>query len=163
MSNIPPIEHVEDAFKLESDGKIHLFEIWLRSGGRIYLKNNNTVTWQGHSYENIAIALTGVGSYSDDKQSRPTLNIVNPKGIFAPLIRDGEANRAQVHRIMVLKQHLLADLPIFQRQTWQITRVVALIKDKAMSFELRQLTDGPNFTAPARMYLPPEFPLVSLQ
>jgi lambda family phage minor tail protein L len=158
-----PIEQVTDAHKLEAQGLIILFEIWTRSGGRIYMKNNNDVTWQGHLYEGTTIQMTGYSRRADGQASRPQLQVVNPGGVFGPLIRDGEMDRAQVFKIEVLKEHVDADVGIYRRMQWTIGRVVALVANKGISFELRAITDGVNFILPKRQYIPPQFPFVSLQ
>jgi lambda family phage minor tail protein L len=158
-----PIEQINDAHQLEAKGLVILYEIWLRSGAKLYLKNSNNVTWQGKNYEGTAINISGITRNTDGSASRPQLQVVNPAGVFNPLIRDGELNRAQVYMIQVLKQHIEADMAIYRRWVWTITRVMSLIADKGINFELRTLTDGSNFVVPARQYIPPKFPFVSLQ
>lgn len=161
MSNLP-IEHQKDAQKLEADGYVELFEITLRPSGMLYLKQNNDVTWQGRNWEGTAIKMSGVTQSADEKASRPRLQVVNPAGIFSPLVYQGKLNRATVSRYRVLREHLLADLNIYRRQTWMVTRPASLT-GQYIVLELRETTDGPNFTVPARYYAPPDFPVVNLR
>jgi phage-related protein len=157
-----PDEHVSENQNVEGKAYVTLFRVTLRSGSRLLLKSNNDVTWQGDLYEGIGIQMTGVGSYADDRVSRPNLQVQNPKGIFKPLVRDGELNRATITRLKVLKRDIESDTNVFQAQSWQVSRISSM-DNIYITLELRGLTDGQNFTVPARRYIPPEFPLVSLR
>lgn len=157
-----PIEHATENLKLEARAYVDLFQVWLKTGARLYLKANNNVTWQGHEYEGMGLKITGVGTSSDSAATRPQFTVVNPKGIFSPLIRDGELNRAGVHRYRVLRPHVDADMAVYQLQSWIVMRIQLVTKANIV-MELRDMTDGPSFTTPARMYIPPDFPLVSLR
>lgn len=156
-----PTEHLEDAQKLEADGYVHLYEIELKTGSKLFLKMDNDVTWQGNTYEGTFITLTGIGKSADEETARPRLTIANPDGIFSPLIRDGELNRAKITRIRVLKAHLDADMNISRRETWRISRPISVNRVR-VQFEVRSQLDGQFFLVPGRMFIPPEFPQVSL-
>ncbi|WP_419902135.1 hypothetical protein [Kiloniella sp.] len=160
MSNTPA-EHKEENQKLAADSYVDLFQIVLRSGSRVYLKNNNDRDWQGNTYEGTSIKLSEVRRSSDEEQSRPTLSIANPKGIYSPLIRDGDLDRATLIRYRVLSKNLTNNLAVFERNSWTFWRPT-LITGEVATFELRQPLDGYNFTTPARTFSPPEFPAVSL-
>lgn len=151
----------EDRVKLTADGIVELVQIELALGGTLRLKNNDTVTWQGNEWEGLALQFQGYGNSADEELSRPTLSIANPEGVLSQYILSGQLEKSIVKRIRVLRQNLLADLNIFEQQSWYISRVITVNKLMA-SFELRNPLDGPNFLCPARMFLPPDFPAVSL-
>lgn len=65
-------------------------------------------------------------------------------------------------RYRVLRKHIDMDVNIFQREMWMVSRVVGL-KKEGIQLELRTTIDGPFFVIPARMFMPPEFPTVSMQ
>jgi lambda family phage minor tail protein L len=154
--------HAEDSVKLEADGIIDLYRIDLTSGGgTLFLKANDTVTWQGHTWEGIAIQLSGYANSSDEEMSRPQLTVANPEGVLSQYVLNGHMEKALVKRIRVLRQNLLANLNIFDQQSWYVIRVSS-VNRVMIAFELRNPIDGPNFLCPARMFLPPEFPAVSL-
>jgi lambda family phage minor tail protein L len=155
------VTHAEDRVKLEADGIVDLFKIELRDGGTLRLKNNDTVTWQGASWEGIAIQLSGVHSSTDGELSRPTLTLANPQGVLSQYIINGHLEKSIVKRQRVLKQNLDLNLNIYEQQSWFISRVASINK-LTVSFELRNPIDGPNFLSPYRMFLPPDFPAVSI-
>jgi phage-related protein len=158
-----PESHVEDAQKLEADAYVDLFQITLSDKStKIYLKADNDVTWQGDLYEGTGIQLTGVASYSDGETSRPKLTIYNPEGVYSYIVDQGLLDNANIVRIRVLKEHLDADQPIDRRQQWRVSRVANLRKN-AIALELRDMLDGQFFLTPGRMFIPPEFPQVSLK
>lgn len=157
-----PLEHVEDSKKLDADAYVELFEITLSDNStKICLKLNHTVTWQGNRYEGTGIKIEGVASYADDEVSRPKLTLFNPEGIYSYLIDGGYLDNAKVIRYRVLKTHIDQDLPIFRSQQWRVNRVASLTKNY-VALELRDMLDGQHFLTPGRMFIPPEFPMVSL-
>lgn len=158
-----PAEHVEDAQKLEADAYVDLFQIILSDkSSKIYLKINKDTDWQGNTYEGTGIQIDGVGVYADDTTSRPKLTIFNPQGVFSSLLDSGLLDNATIVRYRVLKAHIDADLPIYRRQQWKVSRV-ASVKTPFIQLELRDMLDGQNFQVPGRMFIPPDFPTVSLQ
>lgn len=159
---VVPKSHIEEASKLEAEAYVHLYEILLPGNlGAIYQKPDNTAVWGGKTYEGTAIKLTGVGQYADEESSRPTLILYNPDNVFSSLVDQGYLEGATVTRIRLHRNHLEADLPIAQRQKWTLSRV-ASVRGQLITCELRDKLDGHNFITPARMYIPPEFPAVSL-
>ncbi len=157
-----PSSHFEDSKKLTADGYVYLFEILLVDNvTTIYLKNDNTVTWRGKTYDGTALQLTGVGSSADDETSRPQFGVANPASVYSSLIDQGLLEGGVVSRYKVLKAHLDDDLPIFRRQRWKISRIATLLTD-IVTMELRDIMDGQVFQTPARMFIPPDFPTVSL-
>ena len=161
FANWPPYDHITDGQKLTADGIVDLYEITLTTGDKIYLKANNSVTWQGKDFEGTYIKLGGEKKMTSGEQSRPNLTVINPNGAFSSLIGRGYLNRAEVIRYRLLYQHLLQNKPIFKRTIWRITRI-PMVNDSVINLELRSPWDMPNFVTPARMFIPPEFPSVSL-
>lgn len=158
-----PISHVQDAHKLDSDAYVELFEVILADNAtKIYLKDKNTLTWQGKTYQGTALKLEGVAAYSDEQTARPKFSIANPKGAYSKLADDGALDNAIIMRRRVLKTHIDSDTPISRTQQWRVTRP-ASVNSNILVLELRDLMDGQHFTTPARMFIPPEFPQVSLQ
>ena len=158
-----PLDHVKDSKELNADAYIDLFEITLAGGtNKLYLKMNHTVEWQGNSYEGTGIKIEGVGTYADDEVARPKLTIFNPEGVFSYLVNEGLLENARVARIRVLKQHIEDDVPVYRRQQWYVKRVASLRRG-FIGLELRDMLDGQNFLTPGRMFIPPDFPMVSLQ
>lgn len=159
--NFIPQSHRENNEKLVSDGYVHLFEIKLRNGEYLYFKENNTVKWQGRTWTGIPMAFEGYSSASGESLSRPTLSIANPEGSFSTFIRDGILLRSVITRYSVLYQDILNNRNIYQKKVWVAWNVPQLTRDM-LQLELRNPMDGVNFDVPARMYLPPEFPSVTL-
>lgn len=159
---IVPAAQMEDATQLEADAYIHLFEITLvDNSAKLYLKMDNDVTWQGNFFQGTGIKVTGVAQYADDEVARPGLMLYNPERVFSSLVEQGLLEGASVIRYRILKQHLDADLPVYRRQKWKISRVASLRGD-IITCEMRDMLDGQAFVVPGRMFIPPEFPTVSL-
>lgn len=156
-----PQSHRENNEKLVADGYVHLYEIKLRNGTFLCFKENNTVKWQGRIWTGIPLSFEGYSTAAGDKLARPTLLIANPDGAFSTFIRDGLILRSEITRYSVLYEDILNDKPVFQKKTWIAWNVPSLTRE-AMTLELRNPMDGVNFDIPARMYLPPEFPSVTL-
>lgn len=157
-----PAEHLKDALKLDGDAYVDLFQIILSNKQSIlYFTMNKTKDWQGHTYEGNGIKLEGVGNYADDEVSRPKLSLWNPEGIYSYLVDEGLLDSATIVRYRVLKEHIDADLPIYRRQQWKVSRIASLRKG-LIGVELRDMLDGQLFMTPGRMFIPPDFPTVSL-
>lgn len=157
-----PIQHIADSKKLDADGYVELFEIILANGNsRLLLKQNKNVTWQGRTYEGSGIQIEGVGRYADDQVSRPRLTLFNPNGVFSYLVDQGFLENATIKRTRVLKEHIEADVPVYRVEQWKVSRV-ASVKRGFIGLELRGMMDGQNFLTPGRMFIPPDFPTVSL-
>lgn len=152
---------LDDAQKLTADGMVELYEIELNPTGMLFLKIEDEVEWQGRTYEAIGIQMTGTQRSVDGEQSRPKLHVSNPEGRFSALTKTGVLEKALVHRKRVLRKHLDEDTNIFLQQTWYISRVAEITSER-ISCELRSLSDGQFFTVPSRVFMPPEFPTVTL-
>jgi lambda family phage minor tail protein L len=156
-----PPSHIAESQKLTADGVAELFEIRLNDGSVLFVKNNHTVTWQGHAYEGMPIKMSGVSANSDDEQSRPTMVIFNPENMFGSFVVNGVVEKSVIIRRRVLAADLANDVNVFEERRWLVARVTSLMQ-QSISLELRNLIDGPNFVVPRRMYMPPFFPVVSL-
>lgn len=158
-----PVTHVAEAQKLTADALVDLYEINL-VGVEVTLrfKNENTVTWQSNEYEGIAIKMSGDRRTADDEESRPTLQMMNPAGIFNAHIRAGYLDLATVIRKRVLGAHLTGDVNLSDDRMWYVSRVREMITNQGVTLELRSMSDGPNFMLPVRMFIPPDFKAVTL-
>lgn len=173
-----PETQLEDAQRLVGDGIVQLYEIKLNNGTVLHLKQDNSVSWNGYDWLGIPILFEGYSTAQADSYSRPTLSIANPDYVNA---NDGNArssysnlvlpregypygllNRAEVTRYLVLYEDLIADKPIYQKKQW-IIWFIKSINRNVIQVELRNRMDGVNFDVPARMYIPPEFPFVTLR
>lgn len=157
-----PSNHLTDATLLTADGIVELFEIVMLDGSLLRVKNDNTVTYMGITYEGYAIELKGAGRTSDEQVKRPTLSIVNPNGVFTDRVINGKFEFAKLYRRRVLYNDLLVNSGRYVEEMWLITRCTALAQTM-MSFELRAPSDRFNTILPARMFILPEFPLVVLR
>lgn len=160
--SLPPQAQLEDATLLQGDGIVELFEVRTLGGAFIYAKANDTVTFQGKTYEGIAVELRGAGRSSDEQAKRPTLSVANPEGLFSQNIAAGDLDFATVVRRRVLRADLLADIGRFHEEKWLVRRCTSLTKHSA-SFELSPPGDRFNALIPARLFILPEFPLVTMQ
>lgn len=156
-----PASHIEDAVKLEADAYVEPFEIILNTGAKLYLKRDKTTTWQGHTYEGHGIKIEGVGHYASEETARPKLSLMNPEGVYTYLVDQGLLEGGTVVRYRVLKEHIDADVPVYRRQQWKISRVASLT-GKSIVLELRDMADGQLFLTPGGMFIPPLYPTVSL-
>lgn len=157
-----PVEHLEDAKKLEADAYVELFEIELPDRqGKIYLKSDNDAVWQGNKYEGTALKFDGLSKSSSDETSRPKFSVWNPEGVFSYLVDRGSLDNATIYRIRLLKRHLEEDVPISRTQQWRVSRIVSITR-RNIVMELRDQLDGQFFQIPGRMFIPPDFPQVSL-
>ena len=158
-----PVSHLQDALSLTGDGIVYLYQITLLGSGVTFrFKNNDTVTWQGNIYEGIPCQMTGESRTADDQESRPSLRVYNPGGIFNAPALDGSLYKAIVIRKRVLRQHIDSNTNIYAQRMWFVERPKELISGQYISLDLRDMTEGQNFQLPVRQYIPPEFPMVSL-
>ena len=156
-----PQEHIIENEKLIADGYVDLFEIKLKDNTYLWFKNNNTVNWQGRTWQGLPLNFEGYSSSSTDSLSRPNFSVANMDGAYSKYICNGLLNRAILTRYRVLYQNILDDVNVFQSQTWIVWNTPSF-NNKFITFELRTTLDGPNFVVPARQYMPPEFPCVRL-
>lgn len=159
------VEHTETGMGLTADAFVHFFEIRLvaaPSQPSIYFTDGPTRTWQGKEYEEAPVRLTGFSRTADEERSRPTLQILDRANLLIEFAFSGYIERARVTRKRVLRTHAEANIDISDTHMWYVSRVKEVITGQAMSVELRSLSDGPLQLIPARKYIPPEFPFVTL-
>lgn len=162
-----PEEQLLDAQKLVADGIVQLYEIRLANGTYLHLKQDNSVRWNGYDWQGIPILFEGYSSAQADSYARPTLSIANPDGVYSSAVIPTEdcpyglLDRAVVNRYLVLYDDVVNNRPIYQKKTW-IIWFIKTINKNVIQVELRNPMDGVNFDVPARMYIPPEFPFVTL-
>ena len=159
-----PLEHKVDSQKLTADAHIHLYEIQLRTEPvTLRFSDTTTNTWQGNVYGMFSIHIAGERRTAEDEEARPTLQVINPEGLFNSLVRQRLLDRATVIRRTILLAHLEADVPIYQQRMWYVSRVADVTAGQSITMELRSMSEGPNMRLPARQFCPPEFPLVRLR
>ena len=161
MTTTLPESHLSANEKLEGEAYFDLFEVHFNPSGVFYFHRNSEVTWQGNTYQGWAVTLNEVARYASEERARPTLAVMNIDGALSPFVADGSFNRAVLKRKRVLKQHILSDEDVKQETIWMMWMPKTLNKN-VMEFELRTFSDGQNFTLPARKFMPPEWPYISL-
>lgn len=165
-----PAPHVDESLKLTADAEVQLWEISLKnvpSGGTAVIRFRDgpmgyTTTWSNRVFDHMAVTMSGEGKSAEGERSRPTLRLLNPLGLFNTPAFNSQFDGALITRFIVLRQHLEANMPISNTEMWFISRPKELISGQTISFELRSLSDGPDQLIPARMYIPPDFPFVTI-
>lgn len=158
-----PKSHLEESLLLTADAPVDLYTIILKvSGAEFPFTADRTVTWQGVEYEGIACRMSGDSQNADGEESRPLLQLMNPFGVFNTPAINGLLDYATVIRKRVLGRNVTNNVNIFEQRMWYVGRIRELVAGQGISFELRNMTEGANFQIPCRMYIPPEFPMVTL-
>nr|DAT12551.1 MAG TPA: minor tail protein L [Caudoviricetes sp.] len=160
MATIIPDTHKIENLKLEADAYVDLFQIDLYNKTTLRLKAGDDIEWAGYLWEGYPIELSG-HELDSEKLSRPTLRVVNPEGIFSSLFISGDIEKATLYRYRVLRQDLDNNREIYQRLKWIIWNVKSITKNY-VELELRNPMDGNNFNVPARLFIQPDFPSVTL-
>lgn len=160
MATIIPDTHKIENLKLEADAYVDLFQIDLYNKTTLRLKAGDDIEWAGYLWEGYPIELSG-HELDSEKLSRPTLRVVNPEGIFSSLFISGDIEKATLYRYRVLRQDLDNNREIYQRLKWIIWNVKSITKNY-VKLELRNPMDGNNFNVPARLFIQPDFPSVTL-
>lgn len=155
-----PTEQIIDAHKMEADGLVHLYEIQT-SQGTLYYKADNTVVWDGNTYSGIAIQIDGRSQNTDGQWSRPSLTIANPLGLHSAMAAQGAFDNAIVVEKRVMYEHILSNSAIFLQRKWKC-RLVSSVNRISITLQLREYMDGPRFILPARQFVPPDFPSVTV-
>jgi lambda family phage minor tail protein L len=165
MTTGAPASHVEEAQKLTADALVDLFEITpvgTSSPTVVRFRDGPQVTWQANVYESMAVRLMGYQVSADGGKSRPTLTIANPAGLFNSFVFAGYLDGAQVVRRRVLRQHLETNVNLSDPNFWYVARIKEVVAGQGITMELRSLSDGPDLVIPARKFMSPEFPFVTL-
>lgn len=160
MATIIPDTHKIENLKLEADAYVDLFQIDLYNKTTLRLKAGDDIEWAGYLWEGYPIELSG-HELDSEKLSRPTLRAVNPEGIFSSLFISGDIEKATLYRYRVLRQDLDNNREIYQRLKWIIWNIKSITKNY-VELELRNPMDGNNFNVPARLFIQPDFPSVTL-
>lgn len=160
MATIIPDTHKIENLKLEADAYVDLFQIDLYNKTTLRLKAGDDIEWAGYLWEGYPIELSG-HELDSEKLSRPTLRVINPEGIFSSLFISGDIEKATLYRYRVLRQDLDNNREIYQRLKWIIWNVKSITKNY-VELELRNPMDGNNFNVPARLFIQPDFPSVTL-
>jgi phage-related protein len=158
-----PQTHVEDALKLKADGRIHLFELSPLSGGTIYFKDDNDVTWQGNTYEGLPCSLSGE-EFRTEGTPTPKLTIGQDNLDLLPfkgLINDGKLDGATLVRKTLLLDDLINNRNIKQVTTFRVKRIDEYSRTK-ITVTLASFSQAQSQTLPFRQYVPPAFPWVDL-
>lgn len=159
-----PLSHVEDSQKLVADGLIDLFEITPTSGGTLYFKPDNTMTWLGNQYLGIPCGLTGLKKSAETVSSQPRLTIGQENidlSIFKPLVFDGHLDGAILVYKEVLLDHVIANSDIKRTMVFRVKRVEGYSRTK-ITLGLSTASDAMSFTLPNLQYYPPDFPAVMI-
>jgi phage-related protein len=158
-----PVSHVEDALKLQADGKIHLFELSPLSGGTIYFKSDNEVTWQGHTYEAIPCALTGE-EFKTEGTPTPKFTIGQEDVDllqFKGLVNDGHLDGATLVRKIVLLDDIINNRNVKQTAYFRVKRIDEYSRTK-IAVTLASFSAALSQTLPFRQYVPPAYPWVDI-
>lgn len=163
MTTDAPIEHVREAQKLTADALVDLYEFRpVVNNSVVRATNGQTIKWRGNTYEAMALRMTGDTRTADVEESRPTLQIGDPLGTLTYLAFTGVFEKAQIKRLRLLREHLEANLKIYEQRLWYVERVKELVGGQMVTLELRNMSEGPALVLPARQFVPPEFPSVTL-
>lgn len=163
MTSFAPVEHLQEAQKLTADSLVDFYTLTLKNDPVIFrFKADDTVTWRGNTYEGMACRMSGDMRTSDGEEARPSIQIMNPLGIFNKAAVEDKLDLATLVRRRVLGQHVASNANLYEQRMWYVGRVRELISGQSITLELRNMTEGANFQIPCRMYIPPEFPMVSL-
>lgn len=165
-----PASHVDEGLKLTADGEVVFYEIALKNvpdGANAVVRfrdgpMGSTTRWANKTWDHLACQMTGQSRSSEEEKNRPTLRLMNPVGIFNDAAFQGRFDGAVLQKFTVLRAHLERGLAISDNEIWFIGRVKDLISGQSIGFELRALSDVPEQIIPARMFIPPEFPFVTL-
>lgn len=160
-----PVEHIQEGVKLTADALVDLYEITLvgaPSPTVICITNGEECVWQGKLYEAHPCKITSISRSTDSERPRPTFSVFNPFGLINAYAFQGYFDGARVIRRRVLRQHIVSNTALSDNQFWYISKVKELLAGQSASFELRMLSDGPEHQIPARMYVPPAFPFVTI-
>lgn len=159
-----PANHIVDALKLQADGKVHLYEIYPISGGSLFVKPDNDVTWLGNAYEGLPMQLSGESASNDGSTPTPRLVIGQEDMDLLPfkgLINDGYLDGATIVRKKVLLDDLLANRDIKEATTFRVKRPESYSRTK-ITLVLATFSAAINQAVPFRQYTPPDFPWVDL-
>jgi phage-related protein len=159
-----PQEHIEDAHKLNAEGKVELFEIWPITGGVVHLKNGPEHTYLGDLYESVPVVIQGDKWVADDSTPTPRLSLGGDGYDFAALkglIFDGLVEGARIIKHEVLLPDLLNDVDIKKTQYFKVKRPESYGRSH-ITLLLSSFSGAIRQSYPFRQYTPPAFPWVRI-
>lgn len=160
-----PTEHITDAHKLVADGVVELFQLSPPTGGTLYFKNDNDVTWQGNTYTGLPVSLTGLEDSAQGGSMQPKMiigELNRDLSVFKPLVNDGHLEGALLTYIRVLRDHVISNANIKKLDFFTVQKVAGYSRAQ-VSLQLSRSSDNARFTIPHRQILPPGFPAVLIQ
>ena len=159
-----PTSISDTIYDLSPEGLVELFKFELLDEGStvIYFTAQEEVTWQNNLYDSLPCTLSSISLSADGEVSRPKMTIANPQGIFSSHVQSGNLDGATLVQIKILKTDLDANLDVKMTSQWRVSKILSL-NMRAMILELRTVLDGHLFKVPSRVFIPPEFPHVSLR
>jgi hypothetical protein len=164
MTTAFPQSQIEDAHKLEADGRVLLFQIEPLLGGVIYLKSGPEFTYLGHLYESVPISLTGERWSADNSTPTPRLTVGQPDLDLLPfkgLVFDGYLEGAKITRHAVLLDDMLNQRPYKRSVVYKVQQVENYGRTRII-LVLSNFAGAVNQSFPFRQYVPPAFPWVQL-
>lgn len=153
--------HQEQARTLNPEPYVDLYEVRVNPSAVVRLTNHPNVSWAGSEWENWAVELDGLGAKTTGEVNRPQLRMANLGGLFSPIVAGGLVYQGSVTRYRVLIQDLHDGRVSYLRNFWEVSRVASLSKD-AIVLELRAPMDRQDYSLPARQFIAPEFPYVTM-
>jgi hypothetical protein len=166
MTQAFPNDQLQNAQQLVADALVDLFQLQFTVSGTsnvTYFTPAPTCIWQGNTYQSMACKFSGKQRSTQGQQTRPQMIVLNPAGVFTAPALAGYFEGAILTQYKVLYQDLIANSALFTRYIWRISRVFGIMSGQTISFELRTISDGPQFTIPARKYMPDAgFPFVTI-
>ncbi len=159
-----PTSISDTVYDLTPTAIVELFRLDLLDAGStvIFFTAQEAKTWQGDLYDTVPCNLASVSLNADGEVSRPKFTIANPQGLFSSHVQKGNLDGAILTQIRILKADLDADLDVKMISKWRVSRIPSMNK-RALVMELRTILDGHLFKVPSRVFIPPEFPHVSLR
>ena len=154
----------DSVYELEPDALAELFMLELQDQGNtiMYLNAYAELVWQGNTYISLPCTLSSVSQSVDGEKSRPKFSVANPQALFSSQVQSGALDNALLTQYKIMKADLDNDLDVKMTSIWRVTRIPSM-NFKVLTMELRTALDGPSFKVPARTFIPPDFPHVSLR
>ncbi len=164
MTTSIPLSQIEDAHKLEADGRVALYEIAPVAGGIVYLKSGVEFTYLGNEYESVPVALSGEKWAADNSTPTPRLTIGQPVLDLLPLkglVFDGYLEGAKITKHLVLLDDMLNQRPYKRTTVYKVKQVENYTRTRII-LVLSNFAGAINQSYPFRQFVPPDFPWVQL-
>lgn len=159
-----PVNLIEDALSLTGDGLVDLYELNPVSGGSVFFKADNDITWLGDEYMGLPCTLTGE-ERDTEKTAQPQMTIGQENLDLLPfkaLVHDGYLDGASLTRRRVKVDDLVANLNIKQVQTYRVKRVENYSRTH-ITLSLATFSGAITQVIPFRQYVPPAYPYVEIK